>query len=72
MMGISTYGFALKGDGVHMVAARAEQATIARARELRATGLSLRAVAPTLASEGRVSRKGRRFLAAQVARMVTR
>ncbi|MGH7438394.1 MAG: recombinase family protein [Polyangiaceae bacterium] len=48
----------------------AEQATIARARELRAAGLSLRAVAATLASQGRVSRRGRRFLPAQIARML--
>jgi len=39
-VGAVPYGFALKRDGVHLVAARAEQATIARARELRAAGLS--------------------------------
>jgi hypothetical protein len=64
-IGAVPYGFALKGDGVHLVAARAEQATIAGAREVRAAGLSLRAVAATLASEGRVSPKGRPFLPAQ-------
>ncbi|HLK39939.1 MAG TPA: recombinase family protein, partial [Polyangiaceae bacterium] len=69
-VGAVPYGFALKRDGVHLVAARSEQATIAQARELRAAGLSLRAVAATLASEGRVSRRGRRFLPAQIARMV--
>jgi DNA invertase Pin-like site-specific DNA recombinase len=69
-VGAIPYGFALAFDGVHLVAARAEQATIARARELRMTGLSLRTVAAVLASEGRVSRKGRPFLATQVARMV--
>jgi hypothetical protein len=69
-VGAVPYGFALQRDGVHLVAARSEQATIARARELRAAGLSLRAVAATLASEGRVSRRGRRFLPAQIARMV--
>jgi hypothetical protein len=41
-----------------------------RTSQLRAAGLSLRAVAATLASEGRVSRRGRRFLPAQIARMV--
>jgi hypothetical protein len=40
-VGAVPYGFALKDDGAHLVAARAEQATIARARELRAAGLSL-------------------------------
>jgi DNA invertase Pin-like site-specific DNA recombinase len=69
-VGAVPYGFALDGDGVHLVVARAEQATIARARELRATGLSLRGVAATLASEGSLSRNGRPFLASQVARMV--
>lgn len=69
-VGAVPYGFALKRDGVHLVAARAEQATIGRARELRAAGLSLRAVAATLASEGNVSHRGRRFLPAQIARML--
>ncbi len=58
----------LMGFGV--VGARGELATIARAGERRAGGLSLRAVAATLASEGRVSRRGRRFLPAQIAHMV--
>jgi len=70
LVGAVPYGFALRGDGVHLMAARQEQATIARARDLRARGLSLRAVAAKLASEGRVSRRGRRFLPAQVARML--
>lgn len=69
-VGAVPYGFALEHDGVHLVAARQEQPTIARARELRATGLSLRAVAAGLASEERVSRRGETFLAAQVARML--
>ena len=38
-------GFALDADGVRLVVDKREQATIARARELRASGLSLRAVA---------------------------
>jgi DNA invertase Pin-like site-specific DNA recombinase len=69
-VGAVPYGFALQGDGVHLVAAPHEQATIARARSLRATGLSLRAVAAKLATEGRVSRCGRGFLPEQVARML--
>jgi len=69
-VGAVPYGFALQGDGVHLVTDRQEQATIARARELRAAGLSLRAVAAKLDSEGRVSRRGRTFLPAQVARML--
>jgi DNA invertase Pin-like site-specific DNA recombinase len=70
-VGAVPYGFALQDDGVHLLAAPHEQATIARARLLRAAGLSLRAVAAKLASEGRVSRRGRTFLPEQVARMVT-
>jgi DNA invertase Pin-like site-specific DNA recombinase len=50
-VGSVPYGFALDGDGVHLVAVRTEQATVARARELRAAGLSLRAIAASLATE---------------------
>lgn len=67
LVGAAPYGFALRGSGVHLVAARHEQATIARARGLRG-GCSLRAVAAKLASEGRGSRLGRRFLPTQVTR----
>jgi DNA invertase Pin-like site-specific DNA recombinase len=69
-VGSVPFGFALHADGVRLVANRPEQATIARARRLRAHGLSLRAVAARLAFEGRVSRSGRRFIAEQVARMI--
>jgi DNA invertase Pin-like site-specific DNA recombinase len=69
-VGAIPYGFAMDADGVRLVAAWREQATIARARELRAAGLSLRAVASRLAIEGRVSRTGRVFLAPQIARML--
>jgi DNA invertase Pin-like site-specific DNA recombinase len=65
-------GFALNADGVRLVVDEREQATIARARELRAACLSLRAVAARLTAEGHVSRTGRRFVAQQVARMVKR
>jgi hypothetical protein len=64
------YGYALKSDGVHLEACQREQATMVRASQLRAGGLSLRQVATRLASEGRLSRRGRPFLAAQVARML--
>ena len=36
LVGAIPYGFALRSDGVHLMAARQEQATIARARHLRA------------------------------------
>jgi site-specific DNA recombinase len=63
-------GFALDADGVRLVVDEREQATIARVRELRASRLSLRAVAARLTAEGHVSRNRRRFVAQQVARMV--
>jgi site-specific DNA recombinase len=69
-VGAVPYGFALSADGVRLAAAGREQATIVRARELRASGPSLRAVASRLAAEGRVSRRGRVFLATQIARML--
>jgi len=65
-------GFAVDADGVRLVVHEQEQATIARARELRACGPSLRAVAAQLAVEGHLSRTGRPFLAEQVARMLDR
>jgi DNA invertase Pin-like site-specific DNA recombinase len=64
-------GFALDADGVRLVVDKREQATIARARELRASRLSLRAVAARLTAEGHLSRAGRQFLAQQVSRMVS-
>lgn len=47
-----------------------EQATIARAGELKAQGLVLRAIAARLASEGRLARNGKPFAAQQVANML--
>jgi site-specific DNA recombinase len=46
-------------DGARLVADAAEQRLIARARELRGDGLSLRAVASTLEAEGHRTRTGR-------------
>jgi site-specific DNA recombinase len=69
-VGAVPFGLALDADGVRLVADEREQATIARARELRASGLSLRAAAAQLAAEGYASRAGRQFLAQQVARML--
>ncbi|HXX69641.1 MAG TPA: recombinase family protein [Polyangiaceae bacterium] len=66
------YGFALAEDGVHFGLVESERATIARACELAAGGDSLRRVAAKLATEGRISRNGRPFAAAQVARMLQR
>ncbi len=64
------YGYALADGGVRLVPVEAEQATIARARELHAEERSLRAVAAMLAGEGRLSRTGRPFAAVQIGRML--
>ena len=69
-VGSVPFGFALDTDGVRLVHMGHEQAAIARARVLRACGLTLRAIAAQLAAEGHVSRRRRRFLAEQVARML--
>jgi DNA invertase Pin-like site-specific DNA recombinase len=71
-VGSVPFGFAVGADGVRLLVHEQEQATIARAHELRACGHSLRAVAAQLAVEGRLSRTERQFLAQQVARMLDR
>jgi DNA invertase Pin-like site-specific DNA recombinase len=68
--GAAPYGYALAADGVALVEAAAEQAVIAEARALRATGASLRKVAEELGHKGLRARNGRPFAAVQVARMV--
>jgi DNA invertase Pin-like site-specific DNA recombinase len=66
--GHAPYGF--RHDGDRVVAVEDEQRVIATARKLRATGLSLRGVADTLAARGQRSRTGRPFTASAVAAMV--
>jgi hypothetical protein len=68
-VGSVAYGCALAPDGLHLVNVAHEQATIARARRLARAGMSLRGVASALAREGRVSRSGRPFFAAQIVRL---
>jgi DNA invertase Pin-like site-specific DNA recombinase len=65
------YGYRLDADGRTLIAIEGEQATIARVRQLAAEGLSLRSAASQLAAEGRVSRTGRSFAAAQISRMLS-
>jgi DNA invertase Pin-like site-specific DNA recombinase len=76
------YGYALEIDPtrppnehgqprMRMIEVPAEQAVIARARELRARGLSLRAVAETLEHRGDVSRSGRAFAPSAINAMVS-
>lgn len=64
------YGSRLAADGVHLEADAAEQGTLAQVRELRAAGLSHRAIVADLAARGLVSRSGKPFIQTQVARML--
>jgi site-specific DNA recombinase len=66
--GEAPYGLALVGG--KLVALEGEQAVLAKARALRAGGLSLRAVAGELDRAGLRARTGKVFAASQVARMV--
>ena len=67
--GEARFGYSVGADG-KLVAVESEQAVIALARELRAAGLSLRAVAAELASRGHVGRTGKPFVACAVSAMV--
>lgn len=68
--GAAPFGFEVDPEGA-LVPHAGEQAAITAARALRAEGYSLRRVARALAEYGHVSRTGRVFDAAQVARMTT-
>lgn len=68
--GIPPYGFRVAENGIHLVEVEAEQAVLVEARQLRAAGLSLRAVARELDARGLRSRVGRPFSAAQIRGMV--
>lgn len=63
--------FGTRADGGTLVVDATEQATIARARALRAQGQSLRRIAVTLEAEGRRARRGR-WHPTSVARLVER
>jgi site-specific DNA recombinase len=69
-VGAVPYGYGLGADGHALVPVAAEQAVIAEARRLKASGLALRTIAAELERAGMVARNGRRFAAAQVQRMV--
>jgi site-specific DNA recombinase len=66
------YGYRLAADGVHLEAEPAEQGVLAVVRELRAGGMSQRAIVAALATRGLVSRAGRTFGQTQVCRMLAR
>lgn len=67
--GAPRYGYSLTQDG-RLEALEAEQAAICEARSLRASGLSLRAVASRLEAQGFRTRTGRSFAPVQIGRMV--
>lgn len=68
--GAPPFGFRLAEDGVQLVADPGEQRVVARARELRGQGASLRQIAAQLAAEGLRSRSGGRFAVVQVQRLL--
>jgi DNA invertase Pin-like site-specific DNA recombinase len=71
-VGAVPFGFALAADGVRLEADPAEQGVLAVVRELRAAGLSQRAIVGELVARGLVSRTGQAFGQTQVARMLSR
>ncbi|MFA5787693.1 MAG: recombinase family protein [Actinomycetota bacterium] len=68
-VGSVSYGYSLSDDGKTLVQNTAEQAVIARVREARSNGMSLRDIASALSAEGLCSRTGKAFVAVQIARM---
>lgn len=70
--GAAPYGYRLAPNGVHLQPLAHEQRVLAKARQLRASGLSLRAIAAVLQRHGHRSRAGKVFAPVQVARMVDR
>jgi site-specific DNA recombinase len=70
--GAIPYGYRLAVDGAHLEADDAEQAVLAVVGELRAAGLSHRAIVAELGARGLVSRAGRPFAKTQITRMLAR
>lgn len=68
--GEAPFGYKLGEDGAHLAEIPEEQAVVAEAKRLRASGLSLRKVAAALEAKGARSRGGKGFAPAQIARMV--
>ncbi len=69
-VGAVPYGYQIADDGVHLVEHAAEQEVMRAARELRARGKTLRAVADALAERGIMARNGRKFLPTQLNRLM--
>jgi putative DNA-invertase from lambdoid prophage Rac len=72
--GEAPYGWRIEGAGrlARLVEEPSEQAVIARAQELRASGMGLNAIARALSEEGLLSRTGTPFVAMQVSRWLRR
>ena len=68
-VGSIPYGYDLHQDSETLIENIAEQKVIAVAKELRESGLSLRAIATELAKRGFTTRNGKGFLPAQVSRL---
>ena len=68
--GAPPFGFRLAEDRVQLVPDPNEQRIIARVRELRDEGVSLRSIAARLAAEGYASRTGNRFAVVQIQRLL--
>jgi DNA invertase Pin-like site-specific DNA recombinase len=69
-IGSVPFGSILSKDGIRLEPSAEEQATIAEARAMAAEGMSLRSISSSLATSGRLSRRGRPFQATQIMRMV--
>jgi DNA invertase Pin-like site-specific DNA recombinase len=69
-LGCIPFGFRAGPDGVHIEPDPSEQAIIDRVRVLASAGLSQRAIAGVLASDGVTGRSGRPLSQVQVHRML--
>jgi DNA invertase Pin-like site-specific DNA recombinase len=69
LVGAVPYGQALHADGVHLVKDPSEQEIIRQIREMRAAGLSFRAVVRESAARGLLSRVGRPFGLTQIVKI---
>jgi len=71
-VGTLQYGYRLKADGVQLEPDEAEQAVLSRIGELRASGLSVRAIAAELNREGFRTRRGTEWRHQYVASLIGR
>ncbi len=68
--GRTPYGFTVGADGVTLAEVDAEQRVIAEVKELRAAGLSLRAIGAALEEHGLLTRNGRSWAPTQIKRIL--